>query len=114
MIPQTIHDELDVEREYQFSKAREGKVPGEAGWSHEFDDHNTLSDWVAYITDYAGRAANSSNFSESRKNLVKAATLACAALEAWDRNKGFPPRHFDKVMVFPPEGSPVPAHIEQR
>lgn len=115
MIPQSIHDELDAEREYQLSKGRKDKLEGEDGWSYDFDDANTIADWGAYITDYLGRAINvGSNFSESRKNLVKVATLACAALEAWDRNKGFPPRHFDKVMVFPPKGSGVPDHIEER
>ena len=115
MIPSSIHKELDAEREYQLSKGREGKVEGESGWSYDFDDKNTVSDWAAYITIYLGRAATTGvNFTNYRKNMVKVATLACAALEAWDRNKGFPPRHFDKVMVFPPEGSSIPDHIEKR
>ena len=105
MIPSSIHRELDNEREYQLSR----------GWDGDFDDENTLSDWGAYIADYLGRViSHESSPSKSRKNLVKVATLACAALEACDRNKGFPPRHFDKVMVFPPEGSSTPNHIEKR
>lgn len=105
MIPQAIHNELDVERVYQVSKGNDA----------DFDDKNTLSDWGAYIADYLGRAVSAeSGFSNSRKNLVKVATLACAALEAWDKNKGFPPRHFDTVMVFPREVSLVHDHLEQR
>lgn len=105
MISSSIHKELDAEREYQLSKGR----------SYDFDDANTVSDWAAYINIHLGRAViKGGNFTNYRKNMVKIATLACAALEAWDRNKGFPPRHFDKVFVFSPEGYPTPDHIEKR
>ena len=56
MIPVSIHIELDDERKYQLTKGREGKLEGESGWSYDFDDRNTINDWLAYINIYLGRA----------------------------------------------------------
>jgi hypothetical protein len=61
-------------------------------WGDRFDDNNTINDWVAYICEYAGKAAHSENPSE----LIKVAALAIAAVEAYHRNNNkFPPRHWE-------------------
>ena len=86
-----IFEEIKKEREYQDSK-----------WGSEFDDKNTINDWVAYINIYLGkaiiidRATFKPDKKQQRTNILKVATLATAALEAFDRNDGFPPRHYDK------------------
>lgn len=65
-------------------------------WGTKFDDKNTANDWVAYISHYCSKATELPwNPKIWRKNMVKAATLAIAAIEAFDRNSGLPPRHYD-------------------
>ena len=50
------------------------------------DDLNTPNDWVAYITSYAGRAADTHrNYNENqgfRENMIKVAALCVSALKA--------------------------------
>jgi len=75
---------IDAERVYQDSK-----------WGLAFDDDNTVNDWVAYIAQYAGNAI-ADDPQTQRKMLLKVATLAVAALEAFERNNGFSKRHYDK------------------
>lgn len=77
--------EIEREREYQKNK----------GFDGTFDDKNTCNDWVTYITQYASGAAFVPVGLEQRTKLFKALTIAVAALEAFDRNGGFPPRHYD-------------------
>lgn len=80
-----LFEEIREEREYQDSK-----------WGTEFDNKNTVNDWVAYIAQYSGYAIKMGNSTvEQRRHMLKVATLAVAALEAFDRNEGFPPRHYD-------------------
>lgn len=81
---QSIYDNIRVEREFQDSK-----------WGTEFDDKNTINDWTAYINHYAGLAAFSTNDDECYSKLIKTAALVVAALEAFNRNHGFPKRHYD-------------------
>lgn len=55
----------------------------------DFDKTNTQNDWVAYISAYAGRAAdrvlrNQREGQGFRENMVKVAALAIAAIEAND------------------------------
>lgn len=67
-------------------------------WGTEFDDKNTLNDWVTYIVRYAGNAAEMGMTPETqREQLRKVAALAIAAIETFDRNGGFPPRHYDEA-----------------
>lgn len=67
-------------------------------WGTAFDDRNTINDWAAYIGQYNGQAIDMLNSPvEQRIALVKVAALAVAALEAFDRNDGFPPRHYDQA-----------------
>lgn len=74
-------------------------------WDRHFDKKNTLNDWVSYICQYIGRAAKVTIAKEVTKrckeeqriNLVKVAALAISAIEAFDHNDGFPPRHYDEA-----------------
>lgn len=80
-----IYEEIDRERERQ-----------EAKWGSDFDDQNTVNDWCSYFVKYAVHAAPlDKDDTYSRRELVKLAALAAAAIEAHDRNGGFPPRHYD-------------------
>lgn len=88
-----IFEEIVAEREYQGRMAG----PTATGWSTEFDDANTLNDWASYFAQYTARATKMGTPSaEQRKAVVKVAALAVAALEAFDRNGGFAPRHYDE------------------
>lgn len=54
------------------------------------DQDWSVNDWVAYITAYAGRAAqnvirNEREGNDSRQRLIQVAALAVAAVEALDR-----------------------------
>jgi len=83
-----IFKEINEEREYQNSR-----------WGTEFDDKNTLNDWNMYIGMYGGYAAEIGKSKEhQRKYMSKVAALAVAALETFDRNDGFAPRHYDKAQ----------------
>lgn len=80
-ILQTIKDE----RAYQDKK-----------WGISFDDKNTKNDWVTYITMYASQGAKmGESDARFRTMMLKVAALAVAAIEAGDRNEGYPPRHYD-------------------
>lgn len=81
-----ILDEITTERAYQDQK-----------WGTAFDDANTVNDWGAYIGIYLARATTmNASADEQRKGMLQVATLAVAALEAFDRNGKFAPRHYDK------------------
>jgi len=87
LIHENILEEISEERKYQDDR-----------WGEAFDDKNTLNDWVAYIAMYSSDAARiDSTPYLQRKHLLKAATLCVAAIEAYDRNKCFPARHYDKI-----------------
>ncbi len=80
-----VYEEIKAEREYQDKK-----------WGIAFDDKNTLNDWITYINIYAAKAAAMGNTKEEqRKQMVKVAALTVAALQSFDRNGGFAPRHYD-------------------
>ncbi len=65
-------------------------------WSTAFDDKNTINDWVAYASIYMGQAASMKALPhEQRNGMLKAATLLVGAVQSFDRNQGFPPRHYD-------------------
>lgn len=56
----------------------------------EFDDTNSRNDWIAFINARIGRAAwkviqNESEGCGFRDNMVKAAAIAVAAIEAYDK-----------------------------
>lgn len=79
-----VLNEVCHEREYQNQR-----------FGTAFDDKNTLNDWSAYITRYLGNATFATTREEQRCQLIKVAALAVAAVEAFDRNLAFPPRHYD-------------------
>jgi len=85
-IRQFILDDISRERDYQDEK-----------WGAEFDDKNTINDWVSYIAAYAAGAADMGiRPRQQRVDLLKTAALAVAAIEAFDRNGGFAPRHYEE------------------
>jgi hypothetical protein len=68
-------------------------------WGQAFDNNNTINDWVSYITRYCGRATCMDADTENqREAMVKVAALAVAALEAFDRNGKFAPRHYENLV----------------
>jgi hypothetical protein len=84
-----IIDEILAERAYQDQK-----------WGTAFDDKNTINDWGTYIGIYLAKATNmGADAAEQRKQLVKVATLAVAAIQTFDRNAGFPARHYDQAVA---------------
>jgi len=86
MTLQIVLDEVRAEREYQDRK-----------WGTAFDDKNTVNDWGAYAGIYIANATTmKATPAEQRAGILKAATLLIAAIEACDRNGGFPNRHYDK------------------
>lgn len=80
-----IFGQIESERAYQDGK-----------WGHAFDDKNTINDWSVYIGRYVSRAnADKLAPDGQRTALIKVAALAVAAIETFDRNLGFAPRHYD-------------------
>jgi len=80
-----ILDEIVAEREYQDGK-----------WGAAFDDANTVNDWAAYLGIYTGKAtAITAPPAERRRQMLKVAAIAVAAVEAFDRNGCFAPRHYE-------------------
>ena len=78
-----ILGEIKAERERQVNLAM-------AGDTESFDRTNSRNDWVAYIAAYSGRAAektfrNKREGQDFRANMLKAAALAVAAIEAHDK-----------------------------
>jgi len=89
---QIIFDDLIKELEYAEK------------WGEDFDNKNTINDWVTFINMYASDAAKlkysdpsspSQDPKEIRKKLVKAAGLCFSAIRKLDLG-GFAPRHYDK------------------
>jgi hypothetical protein len=72
-------------------------------WGTDFDDANTINDWISYITGYTGHVYDYARSSRGRvqdldgvrSELLKVAGLALSAVKAMDRNGSFPPRHYD-------------------
>src|SRR5688572_26721811 len=64
-------------------------------WGADFDEKNTLNDWVTYIGIYTGKAAEMRAPKEDvEKNLRKAAGLVLSALYH-ATNDLLAPRHYD-------------------
>ena len=78
-----ILDEINEERKRQHRLAHGGDTD-------KFDEQNTQNDWIAYIATYSGRAAqkiekNERDGEDFRKNMIKVAALALAAISAYDK-----------------------------
>lgn len=64
-------------------------------WGSDFDEKNTLNDWVSYINGYLARASDmGTSLSVVKSNLRKAAGLALSAL-LYAENDALAPRHYD-------------------
>lgn len=79
---ESVIDDIVAERNRQ-------KALAHGGNTDDFDKTNTRNDWVAYATAYLGRASdkvfrNQREKCDFRENLVKAATVIVAAIEAYD------------------------------
>jgi hypothetical protein len=76
-------EEVAAERQRQAALAHGGDT-------EEFDRSNSRNDWIAYVNAYMGRAAekvlrNEREGQDFRVNMVKAAALCIAAIEAHDK-----------------------------
>ena len=90
---ESIREKLyqDIEKELDYARSQ---------WGNEFDSKNTLNDWVAYITMYAGDAAKiKTPPSEAEQKLIKVAGLAISALENLRANGQFAPRHYEEKVA---------------
>jgi len=64
-------------------------------WGTEFDDKNTLNDWIAYANIYLGQAANmKASQTEQYTNLLKAAGLIVNAATRV-KSGNIQARHYD-------------------
>ena len=82
-----IFEDIKKERQYQIEK-----------WGNDLDDKNTINDWVTYISSHVTQAAMGHRPPE--QELMKAATLCVAALEALDRNSSFKKGHYDSCKTY--------------
>lgn len=77
---QRVIEDVEAERAHQ-----------EDRWGVVNDDRNTLDDWRAYINKYNFLAGTAEpNSPTQRRRLIQLAALAIAAVESFDRNRGFP------------------------
>ena len=66
-------------------------------WGNDFDDANTLNDWVSYICMYAGDSAKMFTQPEDSYILLKkVAGLAVSAMMAYRRNGKWAERHYEQ------------------
>ncbi|KKL65224.1 hypothetical protein LCGC14_2157140 [marine sediment metagenome] len=88
-----IFDEIDTERKRD-----------EELWGHEFDNKNTPNDWVTFVIWYLSRMADVNPLRRDggkgysthyRLNIIKAAVVIVAAIEAFDRAQGAVKRHYE-------------------
>ena len=87
----TIRDTTNVDVE-EF-EAVIGELQYATKWGTDFDDKNTLNDWVTYVCMYASDAAKMGE-EDPYSKLIKAAGLALTAATRI-RNKTTAPRHYD-------------------
>lgn len=81
----TVLEQIQAERIRQIEVCKHG------GDTIEFDKTNSRNDWIAYVIAYLGRASDKVFRNEKQgerfyENMVKAAALIVAALEA-ENNK---------------------------
>ena len=86
MIEAEVLADVAEERE----RARAAAAADNATDLDEFDKSNRRNDWIAYVNAYTGRAAekvfrNEREGQDFRTNMVKAAALCVAAIEAHDK-----------------------------
>lgn len=76
---QKTFEDIEYERAHQLER-----------WGIMNDDRNTLGDWVSHIHRYFPRLGRDASPTEQRRRMVQVAALAFAAVESFDRNRGFP------------------------
>ena len=97
MTKEEFLEKVSAERDYQDAK-----------WGHEFDNLNTVNDWIVYLARYAGMASTGER--GFHKAMIKTAAIACAAVETYERRGGLEPRHYDPgELFFDPEYATDPA-----
>ncbi len=79
MMTDIIIREIQVELERQIACAHDGNT-------HQFNRNNSMNDWVAFISAYAGRAADRCDRNDREghsfeENMIKVAALAIKAVE---------------------------------
>lgn len=73
------------------SDVEDERLHQEDRWGVVNDDCNTIEDWCVYMSKYTLKASRSEpNSATQRRRLIQVATLAVAAVESFDRNRGFP------------------------
>lgn len=77
----SVYDEIRAEREHQDAKW--------GGPMHD-DDHDEF-DWLSYLDEHLGKARNAHETGTYRRQLVRVAALAVAAVESFDRLWPQPP-----------------------
>lgn len=88
-----------------FSDVMEETLRARAMWRAEFDNQNTLNDWIAFTNIYLGKASSmGASKEEVVRGLRKAAGLVMNALVRAE-NDMLAPRHYDGKQrpVSPPE-----------
>lgn len=68
--------DIDFERNYQVNVK---------GYTKEKDDEQLPHMWIDYIQEYSVKADEAANPTEYRRQLIKVAALAVAAVESFDR-----------------------------
>jgi len=82
-----------MDRQDIFNNISEERNRQDAKWGSDFDNLNTPNDWIAYITQYAGKAVTIPWDAETfRSSILKVATICVAALE----RDTYSPRHYDR------------------
>lgn len=99
LIRATVYADIDLERERQDENV-----------GHEFDDTCNPNDWVTFVTRFLSIAADDTLGKVSQKanklplttlalryrlNMIKAAAVVIAAIEAFDRAQGIVKRHYE-------------------
>lgn len=74
----TVLEEIAEERRRQDAKW--------GGIQH--DENHSANDWIAYIAKHAGAAADGEDPGRFRKQMIRVAALAVAAVQAHDSNYG--------------------------
>lgn len=85
-----LFDRIKAERGYQDDK-----------WGDDLDDKHTMNDWAVFVNRYVAKVTpqrtglDDGHIQAFHTNMIKAAAIIFAALEALERNGGMPPRHYD-------------------
>ena len=85
---------METTRTQIFTRINNERDRQDRMYGTQFDDKNTANDWGSYIAAYANSFIVNEELNP-REQIEKTMAICCAALEAHERNNGFPPRHYD-------------------